>query len=387
MKFGTFHFVTFILAFLIIVSCQPPEYEDNFSLPDTLFSKHAKFTEINLIEANESKVKTVEDLASEINFIPLETSEESFYKFIDGIFINDTSIVLNTRKSVVFFDRNGNHKYTFQNLGRGPSEFITIYGFSLSFDGNRMAIADLQFIKLYDLKGRFIKAIKLPEMPFALSPVINFLNPKELLIENSRIKPEYDQFSPLWLINLSTNENKPLFENYPDSVAKFMQKYTFKGTLYDYQKSVRYQSRDSYNIYDISQQGDITLRYTMNFKDKSMPLGAVHNANRYREYREVYAEIYEITESTNYLFIKYGINQKPAILIFDKSQGKTIYHKKNIEGLKSDQYGELEFWPITTTEDGKLVCIHSASSIAKSDALEGVVENDNAVISIIDFKN
>lgn len=385
MKFEVPHFAFLLLACLMIISCQPPEYEDNFSLPDSIFTKHAKFTEINLNKEDNDKNLTIDQLAKQINFVPLETSDESFYKFIDGIFVNDTSIILNTRKSVVFFDRNGKHQSTFQNLGRGPGEFITIYGFDLSFEGNRMAIADIQFIKLYDLEGNYIEAIRLPPTPFALSPVISFINPNKLIVENSRIKPKYDHFSPLWILNLSTKESKALFESYADSVAKFMQKYTFKGTLYDYESSVRYQSRDSYNIYDISQKGEVTLRYKMNFEDKSMPLGAVHNSNKYREYREVYAEIYKITESANYLFVKYGIDQKPSILIFDKIRGKTIYHNKNLEGLKSEEYEELNFWPITLTEDGKLVCIHSASSIAKSDILSNVVENDNAVISIIDL--
>ncbi|NGP88122.1 6-bladed beta-propeller [Fodinibius halophilus] len=369
----------------VLASCQSHNRENNFELPDSLFTKHPEFTAINFSE--KTKDIPIEKIAAGIRFVPLETTEGSLYKVIDDLFINDSLIVINARSKVLFFNRNGNHKYTFKNSGRGPGEFRTIYSFAVNFEANLMAIADIKFIKLYTLQGKFLKELKLPSMPFSLTPNIRFLKENKLIIENNRIKPHYeDDFSPLWIYNLETEKGYPIFKNYPDSTSHFQQKYTFKGELYSYQNDIRYQSRDTYNIYSVDTSENLTLRYKMDFGDLSMPIGAIHDAKRYRDYRERFIEVFNIRESKRYLFVKFGRDRKPGIALYDKTKKFVKSYDNSSEGFRSTEYPNLSFWPKKITNTNQLICIHSAKTIQQSKAELDIDENDNSVLSFIALK-
>lgn len=380
--------IKLVLIFILIsltVSCEPEKFENNFKLPDSLFAKHPEFSEINISEIEQES--SFDQFASDINFVPLETTEESFYKNMDDIFINDSLIIINTRYKVLFFNRDGKHIRTFQNKGRGPGEFQTIFGFAVNFEANLMAIADINFIKLYNLKGDFIREVRLPDTPFKLSPNIRFLTPTKLVIENSRFKPSYENgYSPLWVLNLDSNKGVPLFTDYPSEPKRFLHKYTFIGSLYEYDGELRYQSRDAYNIYNISGDEQLRLRYKMDFGDKSMPVGAIHDADTYLYYRERFAEIFNIMENKQYLFVKFGIDREPGILVFNKEMNKITGYQKKGEGLISEEHSGLTFWPRQTTNDGKLICVHSAKSVKEAGILNDIDESDNAVLSIATFK-
>lgn len=376
-------FLVLILSFTsLTVSCEPEKFENNFKLPDSLFTKHPNFSEIKITGIEQEL--SFDQFASDINFIPLETTEESFYKNIDDIFINDSLIIINTRYKVLFFNRDGKHIRTFQNKGRGPGEFQTIFGFAVNFERNLMAIADINFLKLYNLQGNFIREVKLPDTPFKLSPNIGFLTPTKLVIENSRFKPSYEKgYSPLWELDLDSNKGVPLFTNYPSEAKRFLQKYTFIGSLYEYDGQVRYQSRDAYNIYNLSEDEQLTLRYKMDFGEESMPIGAVYDAETYLDYRKRFAEIFNIMENKKYLFVKFGIDTEPGIIVYNKETNKIAGYQKKGEGLISKEYSGLTFWPRQTTNDDKLICVHPAKSIKEAGILNDIEKSDNAVLSIV----
>ena len=376
-----FLILTFSLLALT-VSCEPVKFENNFELPNSLFIKHKDFTDINLPE--EERNLNLDQIASDVRFVPLETTEESFYKNIDDIFVNDSLIVINTRSKVLYFDRDGQHIRTYQNKGRGPGEFQTIFGFAISFEGNRMAIADINSVKLYNLQGDFIREVGLPKTSFKLSPNIRFLTSQKLVLENSRFKPSYENgFSPLWVMDLRTNEVSPLFRSYPSDVKRFLPKYTFMGSLYGHNEQIRYQSRDAYNIYNISEDEQLTLKYKMDFGKESMPIGAIHDAENYHYYREQFAEIFNLTESSKYLFVKFGIDRVPGIVVYDKESNRIIGYQNNIEGLISKKYSGLTFWPRQFTNDGKVIFVHSAESIKEAGIFDDINETDNAVLSFV----
>lgn len=393
MKYN-FLFIT-LLLFAALTSCSQDEtFIPNFSLPDSIFNKNSNFAVVDVFSV-ENKPLVIENIAKDISFTPLESIPKAYSKNVDDLVAGDSLILYNARGSIMYFNRKGKSLGKYQNIGRGPAEYTVIYGFAADFKNDIMAIANLGFIKLYRLDGTFLRALKLPGLPYAMSPVMAFMPGNKMLIENSRIKPDYsDGFSPLWMLNLKTGKAHPIFpENYPASTERFESKFTFEGELYRYGEGYRYMSRDSYNVYNIDKKGNVSLVYKLDFGEYNMPAGAVHDANNYIKLSLRFAVIWSIFETKRYLFIKYDIGrtwkneQHTGYVVFDKQEKKVIAHQFETEGMPSKQYPGLSFWPEYVTKSGKLVCIFEAADIAETNAIPGIQKKDNRVLAIITLED
>lgn len=383
-----------IFLFTVLYGCHGDStFTPNFAIPDSLFKKSENFAEIDVFSV-EKKPLILDSLNAKIKFIPLQSTLHAYSKRVDNLMVSDSLILINTRSSILFFNREGKFLQRYKNIGRGPSEYTTIEGFAVSFKNDLMAIADQQFIKLYNLKAKFIKATKLPTLSFTLSPIMGFLTKSKLLVENARVLPQYKKgYSPLWMLNLQTGKAHPLFpKNYPSSTKRFHEKFVFEGQLYHFGGEYRYMSRDSYNIYNINKSGKVTLVYKLDFGKNQMPVGAIYDATHFRELRDRYAIIWNLFETKNYLFLKYtrgaGLqnDQHTGYVVYDKQKRKVVAHQFKTKGLQSKKYPGLSFWPSYVTKDGKLVCIFTAAEIAKANAIRGIGKDDNKVLAIITLK-
>lgn len=364
--------------------------QPNLSIPDSLFTKHPRFTQFNISENDMGSI-LLEDIATGVEFIPLESRQEAFPKRVDEIVANDSLIMINTRASIKYYDRNGDYRFTFKKLGRGPSEYTSIFGLAVDFASNKVAIADTRFVKLYDIKGNFIQVLELPGPPFSLTPSIAFLNSQTILMENDRIKPAYEEgYSPLWSMDIESQESAPLFHNYPDSVYRFRKKYSFVGNIFRTGDEVLYRSVDSYNIYSVNQDEGVSLHYQLDFGDRSMPVGVLHDANNYDMYHERFARLHSIFETQDYLFVKYSIGSdrrsyEVSFAVFDK-EGNEIAHRTGVEGIKSQKYPGITFWPSYVDKEGRLFCIHPASDFVGKGILENIEATNNYIISVISIE-
>lgn len=336
---------------IVLTGCYSrSDFEDNMELDDSLFTKSSDFKELDVLSVD--KALDISSLGGGIEFIPLETREGSFFSRAYDLYTNDSLIAINSGRSVLFWDENGKFLRRFNKSGRGPDEYITIFGFSLNFEANIMAIADGVFIKLYTLNGRFIESLQIPDDPFYLTPNLIFLDSESLLVESSRFKPEFDGgYSPLWIINLEDKEFRPLFEDYPNRVKSFYKKYNFSGKLSGNKEGVIYSASESYNIYRIRKDTkEPKLAYKMNFGKYQMPLGLIHDTINYLEYRKLFVQLAYVHESENYLFVRYGINRgirgsnfEMGYFIYSRKEKKIIANQFESEGIISKKwfYGKV----------------------------------------------
>jgi len=370
-----------LLLLFVKFGCTNDElYEPNLYLPDSLFEKHPGFMELEIpIDLNQSL--EFDSIASEVSIIPLDSRDGAFFRNIWGLSIVDSLVLINTGSNVKYFDTNGNYLSTFENVGQGPGEYETIFGWAVDEDNNLMAIADRHMINIYDLHGDFIKELNLPDPPFSLTSSIAFLNSDFLLVENDRIQPSYEGgFSPLWSINIHNNEFSPLFSSYPDSVFRFRKQYAFMGYLEKTKNTILYTPWvDSYNTYLIDNDRNVFLKHKLNLGNKTMPLGALYNADNYEEFTRRFAIIHPLIETERYIFIKYTLNRAFRTIenyaVYDKLENEFIAHQSDSEGMLSERYPELIFWPRFFHGQGQIICIHDPEK-----------EDENFVLSIISLK-
>jgi hypothetical protein len=103
---------------------------------------------IDLLSAADSKLASVSEIASDVEYIPLETREDCMIKFIQKIVEVKDKIYLKSAGEIMCFDHTGKYLFKLSNSGRGPQEYIFLSDFDISTDGKTLvALTDQKIIE------------------------------------------------------------------------------------------------------------------------------------------------------------------------------------------------------------------------------------------------
>ena len=75
-------------------------------------------------DVGKGRVVDLSEIAEEITYIPLETSEDSFISAAPVISLENNRIYVKSRGVIKVFDRSGKYLFSFDRRGRGPQEYI-----------------------------------------------------------------------------------------------------------------------------------------------------------------------------------------------------------------------------------------------------------------------
>lgn len=149
--------LTSILLILIICSCNR----------DKNLTTENGILEIDLLSGTDLTISNISEIASDIQYIPLQTNKNSLINRIDKVVITDNKIYLNNRGSeILCFDKNGFFINKLSKTGRGPGEYNFIMDFDINDDGKKLILLSGRQILLYNLNGidfEFSKTIDLNE--------------------------------------------------------------------------------------------------------------------------------------------------------------------------------------------------------------------------------
>ena len=148
----------FILSF-----CFSCNYSREKNISD---SDNNKFTAISIIQGLENRTEyfKLSDIAKDIEIIPLETCPQTLFKFIDNIIVTENDIFVNTRISVLRFDRKtGNFKNPIGAKGQGPTEFLSCAGIGVNENTKNVYVfsSEDNKVKSYSYDGAFLTSIQL----------------------------------------------------------------------------------------------------------------------------------------------------------------------------------------------------------------------------------
>jgi len=116
---------TFLLG--LIMSCSKTYKSNNQNTADNVLH-------INLPDKKSDELCKVSSIADTIIYVPLETNSKSFFGYLRSIAMNESYIVVNDRKRIMAFQRNGKFIGQVGKEGKGPGEFIGINGLLLKGD-------------------------------------------------------------------------------------------------------------------------------------------------------------------------------------------------------------------------------------------------------------
>jgi hypothetical protein len=105
------------------------------------------------------------EIASDIQFVKLQTTPECLIQSVASVarWGNNFLVVSNSKKSLFVFSQGGKYLRSVGTLGKGPGEYLEIYGMAFDVKTDHLFILDNGQVKLmeFDENGKYIKEFKL----------------------------------------------------------------------------------------------------------------------------------------------------------------------------------------------------------------------------------
>ena len=150
----------------------------------------------------------------EVEYISLETTDESVMTVGLLHFISDEYIIVQDLGVIQIFDRKGKHITRFDHTGPGPKEYHYIHGCKADFKTKELYIYDPKKIQVYSFSGEWIRTVG--NIPEGIRPEFTYdYNEKYLITHN--VFHDYWNFeklpadlTPYYLIDKQTGKFIPL---------------------------------------------------------------------------------------------------------------------------------------------------------------------------------
>ena len=164
----------------------------------------------------------------EVEYIPLETTDESIMMVGLYHYISNDYIIVQDLGVMQIFDRKGKHITRFDHTGPGPKEYHYIHGCKADFRAKELYIYDPKKIQVYSFSGEWIRTVG--NIPEGIRPEFTFdYNEKYLITHN--VFHDYWNFeklpvdlTPYYLIDKQTGEFIPLPLTVKNRISRIVHK-------------------------------------------------------------------------------------------------------------------------------------------------------------------
>lgn len=147
------------LLFLVIafIGCQRKPGETNGT------GKINELIPIYKVDLDQVKKVSVYDIFSNVDVIPLETSDSVLCGGIHSYVYKDNVFFWDRRQDIILcFDTAGRYQYQINSRGRGAEEYYNILCVSIDRFNDYITIADMLGILQFDMSGSFVRRIRYP---------------------------------------------------------------------------------------------------------------------------------------------------------------------------------------------------------------------------------
>jgi len=359
---------------------------------------------------NETIPLNLSEIASAIEYIPLETSDACILGDIYNLRIHGDNIVLISQRKVYLFDTNGKFVRKLGDQGKGPGEYQWARDIQIHPNGKSVFILDITGLQIIEiaLYGRHLRTIKLPQKQY----------PEDILFFD-------DHFYVLSGMGGSVEnfvyqmDDQGVFER-----SLYITCEAFGSALHGFfQETGGFLLQENYfdlatvwndTIFRIHPSGKKEALFLVDYGKFKYPLDGAKGSLVNQAMKKGYAYQHWRAISEDYLFIHSQDGRDLKLVVYDRNK-KKIIHSSNIRDEKNggiqnnfDGGPGIYMIPAFQKNNGKdLVQAHSAINFIETfnenlsdgkptenkkahDKLKQLVsqlsENDNPVVQIIHLK-
>lgn len=229
------------------------------------------------IEYKEPDTVTKVVSSKDVEYITLETTEESLLGTINELLIlNDMIFVLDKKngKGIFVFDKDGKFQYKIQHLGSGKGKYLKITDFKYNRTTNQIEIYDdaQQKVIIYSVKGEFIKEINNTINFYTFFPVSKNQRLYYASFFKNKSKTRFEKHYRLYKVNES-GKVVYNFLSFDDEHA-YQKILSLPQNFYQAENSNTILFYEAYNnnIYELKKDS-IAVKYKLDFSDLTIPEG------------------------------------------------------------------------------------------------------------------
>ena len=302
---------------------------------------------IDLFDSPRSEIKNLSEIATNVEYIPLQTTENSLIRFINDIKTFGDNIYIFTSSQVLCFDNSGNYLYNLDKQGRGPEEYTFIYDWDISPENKVLIILIRGKALIYnETNDGFVysKALNFKDQPSNID-----LSPDQKHILCSYGSTMGNEPFRYVLLNLDGDTLKTISNNYNYiKNTKFTFAAKFENISFNSNNTLHFKYLLSDTVSTLDQSNAILPYIRFDSHEKQITLEAL--ANFSEDTFSKYLYVGTILETSRYLFYRY-YNEKTLYLI---ALDKITHEKKNIsttmagnqpEFINDDIIGGVDFEP------------------------------------------
>ena len=334
------------------------------------------------------RVVNLSEIADSIEYIPLETNEESLVGTPGrGLFYESGLVYLLEAKvgsdALKVFNKNGAFVRQISRCGRGPQEYESISYLKIdSKTGNLLFQSYYNKIVEYTSEGQFIRDIKFDRKIIKTNSLWGDINKID---ENKYLFKVYVSKEDVYsAIVIDSTLSIKLLVEYPEPEKKLLRElprsYSFLSPkLFKFRDSVRLINGTSEYVLNIDKDLQIDTAFVINYGQYKINNKYVHyRAKSHSPYISLYNKVFE---SSDYLFLQFNLGllaHKQRVMLQGGEEGAkgntyfdpistSIFIKKtgvftfadqpayNQIGFKDDLGGGPAIWPSYISEDDYMV--------------------------------
>lgn len=306
--------------------------------------KDSDIAEIDVLRAPKKEIGNLSEIADDINFIALETTDSSLIGRIITFKVRGNYFYVATMEDILCFSKSGKFVFKFSKKGRGPGEYNYIGDFDVSPENNLLAVSFSSKIFLYEKTVNGYSFLNDVTLSYSLQN-INFVgSDNNILVQYSNVdgtKP----FS-MELINIK-GERLASWPNYMGFKLK-----DGMGVVSLWENISFFKDGD---IYRKELQNDTLFRLTgenkldpflvFNTGKKRLTPEARSDGNYYSEHLNEYFILRKIFCSDKFLYYSFNFKKRHSYKIIYNLETKRSFEIPQKEGLIDDIAGGVSFDP------------------------------------------
>ncbi len=335
--------------------------------------------EFEVIKVNQSENTSanLSDFVVNSEMVKLETNDSCLIGAVSHVEITVNYIFVNDYKNLFQFDKNGKFIRKIGRVGRGPHEYTSIINFTCYANDERIYISTLGKILCFDFQGNFIEEIE------------KYTRFDRLNVYNNQLWAFFTSYGRL---DDGRYENRNIMYQYSLEGGVLKDTILLKKIQMDNQVAVggiiyQYLSEASGNTYLYCPIliKEPTIRDTLYSikENRLIPALKVDMSDfATSDDKGKNVNINNINRSEKYLFVEYLYKRKPRLFIYDFLT--SIQHNLT-EGFNDDIFetGKILLRPLDLNFN-QMYFMKDAYELV--DIVDGIDENSNPVIFIVDLK-
>jgi hypothetical protein len=362
----------------------------------------------DLLASTRSEITNLSEIASDVQYIPLQTVDQSLIKYIYGMKTGVDKYYINTLKEILCFSKDGRYLYNLSKNGRGPEEYTYINDWDICPSKNILAILVRGKILFYTETGDgfvYSKVLNCSGQPGYL----NFGPDQNSILLSYRSSEGNEPFRYL-LINLKGDTIKKITNSYRyEKTSKWMFASNSENVIFGFDKRLNFKFWLSDTVYTLDRDNRVTSTMIFDSHGKQITTRAL--AEFTDKTMSEYLTVNSIMESSRYLFYRYYFEKAGYYKIYDKVTKKlsfiTMKSLKDTKWLNDDITGGVDIEPkfcingiLYASVEALTLKKHVASDAFKNSVVknpekkkalqklaDSLDETDNPVLIIVTPKN